>query len=37
MSALNSLRNTIAHYSALADDEVLHLDLALKDWFRTTG
>jgi len=37
MSALNSLRNPIAHCSALADDEVLRLDLALKDWFRITS
>jgi len=37
MSALNSLRNPIAHCSALADDEVLRLELALKDWFRITS
>jgi hypothetical protein len=34
MSALNSLRNPIAHCSSLAEDEVLRLDLALRDWFR---
>jgi hypothetical protein len=34
MSALNSLRNPIAHCSPLAEDEVLRLDLALRDWFR---
>ena len=34
MSALNSLRNPIAHCSPLAEDEVLRLELALRDWFR---
>jgi len=34
MSALNSLRNPIAHCSPLADDEVLRLELTLRDWFR---
>lgn len=34
MSNLNSLRNPIAHCSPLADDEVLRLELALRDWFR---
>lgn len=34
MSALNSLRNPIAHCSPLAEDEVLRLDLTLRDWFR---
>jgi hypothetical protein len=34
MSALNSLRNPIAHCSPLAEDEILRLDLALRDWFR---
>ncbi|MEM8545589.1 MAG: Swt1 family HEPN domain-containing protein [Cyanobacteria bacterium P01_H01_bin.119] len=34
MSSLNSLRNPIAHCSPLADDEVLRLELALRDWFR---
>lgn len=37
MGALNSLRNPIAHCSPLADDEVLRLELALKDWFRITS
>jgi hypothetical protein len=37
MSALNSLRNPIAHCSPLADDEVLRLELALRDWFRITS
>ncbi|EAW26260.1 hypothetical protein ATW7_01615 [Alteromonadales bacterium TW-7] len=34
MSALNSLRNPIAHCSPLAEDEELRLELALRDWFR---
>lgn len=34
MSSLNSLRNPIAHCSPLAEDEVLRLELALRDWFR---
>jgi len=34
MSALNSLRNPIAHCSPLAEDEVLRLELTLRDWFR---
>lgn len=37
MSALNSLRNPIAHCSPLAEDEILRLDLALRDWFRITS
>lgn len=37
MSALNSLRNPIAHCSLLAEDEVLRLELALRDWFRITS
>lgn len=37
MSALNSLRNPIAHCAPLADDEVLRLELALRDWFRITS
>lgn len=37
MAALNSLRNPIAHCSPLADDEVLRLELALRDWFRITS
>lgn len=31
---LNSLRGPIAHCSLLAEDEVLRLQLAVRDWFR---
>lgn len=34
MAQLNSLRGPIAHCSKLADDEVLRLHLAMRDWFR---
>lgn len=34
MGNLNSLRNPIAHCAPLADDEVLRLELSLRDWFR---
>jgi len=34
LASLNSLRNPIAHCSPLAEDEVLRLDLSLRDWFR---
>lgn len=34
MSSLNTLRNPIAHCSALAEDEVLRLRLTVRDWFR---
>ena len=34
MSNLNSLRGPIAHCSSLADDEVVRLQLSVKDWFR---
>ena len=34
MANLNSLRGPIAHCSPLAEDEVLRLRLALRDWFR---
>lgn len=34
MSNLNSLRNPIAHCSPLAEDEVVRLELSLRDWFR---
>jgi hypothetical protein len=34
MFNLNSLRNPIAHCSPLAEDEVLRLELSLRDWFR---
>lgn len=34
MSMLNSLRAPIAHCSPLAEDEVVRLRLAVRDWFR---
>lgn len=34
MASLNALRNPIAHCSALAEDEQLRLQLAVRDWFR---
>lgn len=34
MSSLNTLRNPIAHCSVLAEDEVLRLELSMRDWFR---
>lgn len=34
MANLNTLRGPIAHCSLLAEDEVLRLNLSLKDWFR---
>jgi hypothetical protein len=34
MSSLNMLRGPIAHCSPLAEDEVLRLRLAVRDWFR---
>ena len=34
MANLNSLRNPIAHCSPLAEDEIVRLDLSLRDWFR---
>lgn len=34
MSSLNTLRAPVAHCSPLADDEVLRLRLAVRDWFR---
>jgi Swt1-like HEPN len=34
MANLNSLRGPIAHCSPLAEDEVLRLQLTLRDWFR---
>jgi hypothetical protein len=34
MSSLNTLRAPIAHCSLLAADEVLRLNLTVKDWFR---
>lgn len=35
MSQLNMLRAPIAHCCKLSEDEVLRLELAVKDWFRT--
>lgn len=34
MGSLNTLRGPIAHCSPLAEDEVLRLRLAVRDWFR---
>lgn len=34
LNNLNVLRGPIAHCSPLADDEVLRLELSLRDWFR---
>ncbi len=34
MTNLNMLRNPIAHCSVLAEDEIVRLQLTLKDWFR---
>ena len=34
MFNLNTLRNPIAHCSMLAEDEILRLELSLRDWFR---
>ena len=34
MASLNTLRGPIAHCSPLAEDEVLRLRLAVRDWFR---
>jgi hypothetical protein len=34
MSSLNQLRGRIAHCCPLAEDEVVRLNLAVKDWFR---
>lgn len=34
LSNLNMLRGPIAHCSSLAPDEVLRLELSLRDWFR---
>jgi hypothetical protein len=34
MTSLNNLRGPIAHCCALAEDEIVRLQLALKDWFR---
>jgi hypothetical protein len=37
MASLNTLRGPIAHCCPLAEDEVLRLRLAVKDWFRMIG
>jgi hypothetical protein len=37
MSSLNTLRNPIAHCCPLAEDEIVRLRLAVKDWFRMIG
>lgn len=34
MTSLNQLRGPIAHCCPLAEDEVVRLNLAVKDWFR---
>ena len=34
MSTLNTLRGPIAHRSPLAQDEIVRLKLAVRDWFR---
>ena len=34
MTSLNTLRAPIAHCCILAEDEVVRLKLAVKDWFR---
>jgi Swt1-like HEPN len=34
LNNLNTLRAPIAHCNALAEDEVMRLDLGLRDWFR---
>lgn len=34
MSSLNTLQGPIAYCSLLAEDEVLRLRLAVRDWFR---
>jgi hypothetical protein len=34
MSQLNSIRGPIAHCSLLADDEIVRLQLSVRDWFR---
>jgi hypothetical protein len=37
LSSLNTLRAPIAHCKSLAEDEVVRLHLALRDWFRQMG
>jgi len=37
MANLNTLRSPIAHCCPIADDEIVRLRLAVKDWFRIIG
>ncbi|WP_152988569.1 Swt1 family HEPN domain-containing protein [Janthinobacterium sp. Ant5-2-1] len=37
MSILNNLRGPIAHCCPMAEDEIVRLQLAVKDWFRIIG
>lgn len=37
MANLNTLRAPIAHYSVLAEDEIVRLRLSVRDWFRLLG
>jgi hypothetical protein len=37
MNSLNLLRGSIAHCCPLSEDEVVRLNLAVKDWFRMFG
>lgn len=37
MASLNTLRGPIAHCCPLAEDEIIRLNLAVKDWFRMIG
>jgi len=35
LANLNTLRGPIAHCSRLSEDEVIRLNLTVRDWFRT--
>lgn len=37
MSLINTIRAPIAHCTLLAEDEVVRLDMSLRDWFRLMG
>ena len=37
LSRLNALRGPIAHCSILAEDEIVKLNLSVRDWFRLMG
>lgn len=37
LSRLNTLRGPIAHCSLLAEDEIVRLNLSVRDWFRLMG